>query len=131
MSVNQVQRRMVRRMVWDIIPCPEENIVGFMPKLGLLPGSDEGNGIEHHDSHARYNEIMPIYKELAETAEIAGMVMGTALVERFSDRSDEEKSQQVRETMEVSRAVCQAVVANLVDCGYLHLPHRAAVAFSG
>lgn len=112
-------------MVWDIVPCPEENIVGFMPKVNLVPGSDEGNTVEHRASHERLAALQPVYRELMLAAETAGAVMGTMLVDQYSmGVDDEEKTAQVQQTMQISLALCQAVIANLVDYGYLHLPHR-------
>ena len=113
-------------MVWDIIP--DEQVADFMPLVNLVPGSEEGNEVEDQASKIRYKAIMPVYRELQIAAQTAGLVMGRAIVERYCEELDaEEKAEKIQETMQISQALCQATIANLVDSGYLHLPHRAVL----
>jgi len=112
-----------RQLTWDLIPCPDVN--KFMPKVTLVPGSDEGVEVEHRAHHRRLNAIMPILPQLAQTADLAGAIMGRHLLDvRDKSYTEQEATEQIQETVQVSRALAMAIIANLVEYGYLHLPHR-------
>lgn len=112
-----------RRMVWDIIPC--ESQAEFIPKMGLLPGSDSGNTFEHKDSHRRLNTLAPINTWLQIMTAVAGEVAGRAILESQGVEVEGTDDPHLQHYMKTVYSTTCTVVANLIDYGFLHVGEGA------
>ena len=125
-EVVDIAKILRRRMCWDIIPC--EDVEATLSKHGLVPGSEEGNEIEHLASHRRLDALAPINQWLTLTSRIAGEVLGTAILESHGNGPMESNSEQQRgQYVQLVMAGAQAVMASLLDQGVVRINHEGVV----
>jgi hypothetical protein len=107
-----------RRMAWDVVPCPDQPDI--LKKMGLLPGSEQGNDLEHKASHVRLNQIAPIQHWLSVMSGAAGEAAARAILESHGIEVDEGlENPQMQHYIRVVYATSVAVVANLLDYGII------------
>lgn len=105
-----------RQLAWDILPCAQA--ADLLPRLGLMPGSEGGNDLEHHRSHQRMNKIYPINDLVKVYSGLAGEVIATAILDHQDAGVDDTKVAHYRQTV---TAGAQAVIANLIESGALRI----------
>lgn len=108
-----------RRLAWDILPCGMTP--GFMKSLGLLPGSDGGDDLEHHQSHMRLNSLGPISDLVKVYSELAGDIVGRSILESQHHEIEDDEDPKLKHYQDTVRACVQAVIANLIDAEVIHL----------
>ena len=106
-----------KRLIWDIVPDPK--IRKFSPRMGVTPGSEEGDVVEATDSHRRRQNLLPLMPLVQIAAWTAGEVTSRA---KMLDSSDDVSS--VGDVLvlggehdviaEVTQAT-MAVIANLIE----------------
>lgn len=104
-----------RRIMWDTLPC--NAVSTAYVANGLLPGSEEGDLIEHAASHKRINQVVPIYTELVLHSSVAGAVLGRAILESQGESDFDDSDPRIQQYMKVMQAGSIAVLANLIDSG--------------
>lgn len=122
MDAKAENARLLRQMVWDIIPC--EAVPAFMEPLGLVPSSAEGYEHEHQESHDRLDRIAPIAEEIDDLCHASSHVI-TACALR-TDRDEVEpgiEEHLVAQNETVLFAGVTAILAKLVDDGTVVLVH--------
>lgn len=119
--VNSVDPELLvkRRLAWDILPCGMTP--GFMKNLGLLPGSDGGDDLEHHQSHQRLNRIAGIQDTVKAYSELAGEVAAKAILRDLDYGFEDNDNPRLKHYQDTIKACVQAVVANLIDTEVIHL----------
>jgi len=109
-----------RKMIWDIIPCPDA--AEIIEMLGLVPGSHGGQELEHAASHRRLNRLQPILEPLQLLSGVAGEVVGRTILEHQGiDIENDLDDTYLQHYIRTSVGTTVAVVANLVDYGVLCL----------
>lgn len=115
-----------RRMCWDIVPC--EHVEDSLIANGLVPGSEEGNEIEHLASHRRLDALAPINQWVLLSSKIAGEVLGTAILESHENGLSESDTQAHRlQCVQLVQAGTQAVLASLIDQQVVFVNQEGAV----
>lgn len=103
-----------RKLVWDILPCPTQG--AELVKYDLIPGSVEGDEVEHRQSHTRLNRLIPIDKTVKLLSAMAGEIVGRCILESQGvDVDDALGEAQIAQFAKVATASTIAVLANLVD----------------
>lgn len=120
MEPVDVTALLTRKLIHDITPCGSANDV--MLAMGLVPGSEEGYRVEHRASHLRLNRLMGMNQVIQQIGAISGQVVGRCILEDQESDVDED---QINLFSVVASATAQAVVANLVDMGLLHIGGHA------
>ena len=111
---------LTRKMIWDILPCPEQEEV--IERMGLLPASPGGHNLEHAASHRRLNRLVPILEPLELLSAVAGEVVGRTILEHQGiDIGNDLDNPYLQQYIRTSVGTTMAVVANLVDYGILCL----------
>jgi len=108
-----------RKLAWDIIPCSAA--ADFLPRLGLIPGSDGGNDQEHRQSHHRLNQTAPIDSAVKLFSGLAGEIAGRAILESQGHEIENDSDPQLQHYRDVVSACSQAVVANLIESGLVRI----------
>lgn len=112
-----------RRMVWDVLPCTEA--AGFISRVGLVPGSDGGDEMEHRQSHSRINQLLPIVRAVDDFSRLAGEVAGRAILENQGIEIDSQSEGEINKYTTAVMASCRTVIANLIENGVLHIGGHA------
>ena len=108
-----------RQLAWDILPCAQTP--GFLKRLGLIPGSDGGDDLEHHQSHKRINRILPIEDVVNLYGQLAGEVAGRAILDVQDHEIEDDEDPKLMHYRDTIRACVQAVIANLLEANVLYL----------
>lgn len=108
----------IRKLAWDIIPCP--NVRDFMPLLGLVPGSDDVNEMEHAESHRRLDRLAPLVDVIEDQCHAAAHVVTACMLRLDIDDAEEGVEEQVVvQNASVLHAGMVAILAQLLDDGTL------------
>jgi hypothetical protein len=128
---------LIRQFAWDITPCPD--VPDLLTALGLTHGSEEGQAIDHAESHQRLERVQPLQQILLDFSEVLGAVVTTAMTEAngITDqmaRADEDGSTPAQkfaeQNAEVIFAGSQSVIAHLMSSGILQWgPSAVALSF--
>lgn len=102
-----------RRMVWDCLP--HDVVPTSLAKMGLLPGSESGNKIEHRDSHKRLSKLGLIQGELLLFSVVAGEIIGRAILENQGLDSSEIDELDLQNYLKAVHAGVVGVLSALVD----------------
>ena len=119
----------IRRLVWDALPHNE--VVDYLPKFGLMPGSPEGHEMEHRDSHKRIEKLVPIADILAATTKLTGTVLGKAIVEHTGITNPELVERTIRAYTTSVHAGSVAILATLLDEGLIQITDKDTDGFLG
>lgn len=125
MTPNQMRRR----ILWDIVPCNEAG--DTMRALGITPSSDEVEEMEHRSSHDRLdaiNSVLPI-DDLLEmlTAHGAEAIVASLSNDHEHAVDKAERDEATERLKPILHATSRAIVAELLDLGYIHFPHMLTV----
>lgn len=113
--------QMRRRILWDIVPCDSAGDV--MRVLGVSPGSDEVEDLEHKESHARVANIGMVLGYITEMSSHAADTLVASFTAAGMPVSEEEAELSRQRMAPMIDASARAIVAELVDLGILHTPH--------
>lgn len=105
-----------RKLIWDIVPC--SRVLEFMPKMGVVPGSEEGEAVEHRASHERLNSVLPIVAIVTRLGLLGGEVASRAILE---NQGIEPTDAVIQQQSLVAAGVTQAVIANLIEMGLIDI----------
>lgn len=108
-----------RALAWDILPCAVAP--NSMKGLGLLPGSDGGDDLEHYKSHIRLNRIVPINDIVKVYSGLAGEVIGRSILEHQGREIEDDDDPKLKHYRDTVTACVQAVIANLIEAEILHM----------
>lgn len=109
---------LVKRLLWDIIPCPD--VDKMIPLMKLTPDSDEVSEMEHRASHERLAEVMPLKDMLDLLTPLVSGITASAMLVNSGIQADEETAVALqRHHSQVVRASLFAVIANLLDLGII------------
>ncbi|MFF1701302.1 hypothetical protein [Streptomyces sp. NPDC058252] len=109
---------LVKRLLWDIIPCPD--VDKMLPLMKLTPDSEEVREMEHRASHERLQEIMPLKDMLDLLTPLVSGITASAMLVNSGIQADEETAVALqRHHSQVVRASLVAVIANLLDMGII------------
>jgi len=101
---------LTRRLAWDMLPHLYSPIV--LRRLELLPPGDEGEDLEHEDSHRRLDPLLAIEPYLRPILPIVKDVICAAMLVD-EDGSPTPLNEEV--VGEIVRASCVGVLAHLVN----------------
>lgn len=118
-DVIDVTNLMKRRFAWDVLPCPM--VPGFLSHLGLLPGSEGGNNLEHRQSHVRMAQVEPIIGTVTTFSRMAARSAATAILEGQGLVGVEDSDPKMEHYLNLVTTCTAAVIANLIDNGVIHL----------
>jgi hypothetical protein len=119
---------LTRRLAWDTLPCGD--VPDLLGKLGLTPASEDGDVIEHADSHRRIAMVTPLEPFLMKSSEILAAIVTRAMSDSagITDSMGDGLSQFTAQNAEVSLCSARAVIAQLIDEGILmYTPAALAV----
>lgn len=105
-----------KKLIHDVVPCGRAD--EFMRSMELIPGSPEGEEVEHRASHRRLNRIAPVNESILLIAGLAGEVVGRCILEDQGIDPDEDTINQYQKVASVS---AQTVIANLLEMDLLHI----------
>lgn len=109
---------LVRKMVWDILPCDE--VEELMPALGLIAAGEDVAEMEHEESHDRLELLKPVINEVEIYTTIAADIYSNALVESVSEEVPAaHKAMLTEQNFMILRGGVIAVLAQLLDTGKL------------
>jgi hypothetical protein len=100
---------LTRRLAWDMLPHFVTPLV--LHRLGMVPPSDEGEDLEHDDSHKRLDPLLGIECHLRPVLPIITDVLRAAIL------ADQDLDRALTEDVvgEIVRASCVGVLAHLVN----------------
>jgi len=101
---------LTRRLAWDMLPHMYSSIV--LSRLGLVPPGDEGEDLEHEDSHQRLDPLLNIECHLRPILPLVKDVICAAMLVD-QDGSPTPLNEEV--VGEIVRASCVGVLAHLVE----------------
>jgi hypothetical protein len=113
MTPEAAQTFLLRRFVWDITPCPDVN--DLLTALGLTHGSEEGQAIDHRDSHARLGQVYPLELILQVYSGIMSRVVTTAMSEAAGITEDVDMEAFAVQECNVILSATRAIIAQLMD----------------
>ena len=109
---------LVRKMVWDILPCEEVDML--FPVLGLTSSSDDVAEMEHEESHDRLDLVRPVINDVEIYAAVAANIYSNALIESVSEKvSPAHRAILDEQNLMLVRGGVIAVLAQLLDTGKL------------
>lgn len=113
MTQEAAKAFLLRRFAWDIMPCPEVN--DLLTALGLTHGSDEGQELDHRESHRRLGMVFPLEKILRPYAQVMGTVVSVAMLDSAGlDDEDVDSAAFAEQNAEVVLSATRAVLAQLM-----------------
>lgn len=101
---------LTRRLAWDMLPHMYTSIV--LNRLGMVPPGDEGEDLEHEDSHHRLDPLLSIECHLRPILPLVKNVICAAMLVD-QDGSPTPLNEEV--VGEIVRASCVGVLAHLVE----------------
>ena len=114
----QIRNRIVR----DVVPCSQVDSVSQM--LGIQPTSPEVADMEHRESHSRLDATKPLEQAVGMMALFAAEAATGAILdatgEQVLGRDMAEATVKLQPVVFMSAI---AIIAELLDAGYVHLPH--------
>jgi hypothetical protein len=99
-----------RRLAWDMLPHLYSPLV--LRRLELIPPGDEGQDLEHEDSHRRLDSVLAIEPHLRPILPIVKDVICAAML---VDEDGSPTPLNVEVVSEIVRASCAGILAHLVD----------------
>lgn len=109
---------LVRKMVWDILPCDE--VEELMPALGLIAAGEDVADMEHEESHDRLDLCHPLINEIEIYSTVAADIMTKAFIEAVADDvSSAHEAIFQEQNLMLLRGGVIAVLAQLLDTGKL------------
>lgn len=105
-----------KKLIWDLLP--HSRVMEMMPKVGIVPGSPEGEVMEHRASHYRIAGADPLEQMIVFMGALSGDILARSILESQGIEHDDEI---VEAYAHVSIAACHAVIANLLDLNLIHL----------
>ncbi|MFJ6508620.1 hypothetical protein [Streptomyces sp. NPDC091879] len=109
---------LVKRLLWDIVPCPD--VPGMIPLMKLTPDSPDVSEMEHRASHERLNEVRPVKEMLDLLVPLVSGITASAMLVNSGISADEETAVALqRHHSSVLRAGVVAILANLFDMGII------------
>jgi hypothetical protein len=116
--VAYTPQMLVKRLLWDIIPCPD--VDKMIPLMKLTPDSEEVSEMEHRASHERLQEVLPLKDMLDLLTPLVSGITASAMLVNSGIQADEETAVALqRHHSQVVRASLVAVLANLLDMGII------------
>jgi hypothetical protein len=79
---------LVKRLLWDIVPCPD--VPGMVPLMKLSPDSPDVAEMEHRASHERLNEVQPVKELLDLLVPLVSGITASAMLVNSGISADEE-----------------------------------------
>ena len=107
---------LTRRLAWDMLPHTYTPLV--LHRLGMVPASDEGEDLEHYDSHRRLDPLIEIEPQMQPILDIVTKVMCAAMLVD-EDGSPHTLNEEV--VGEIARASCVGMLSHLVDNELVHV----------
>ena len=101
---------LTRRLAWDMLPHYLSPVV--LNRLGMVPPSEEGEDLEHDDSHRRLDPLLDIEHHLRPVLPIVKDVLCAAMLVD-QDGSPNALTEDV--VGEIVRASCVGMLAHLVQ----------------
>lgn len=117
---GEVMPMLRKRLVWDMVP--DDMIKTHQQSLDVTPASDEGDGIEQVEAHARRQLLLPLLPLINSAALTAGEIAVRAkMLNSDEDVSGGALAVLASDPEMVALVVnaIQGVVANLLDLGLL------------
>lgn len=101
---------LTRRLAWDMLPHMISPVV--LHRLGMVPPSEEGEELEHEDSHKRLDPLLNIESYLRPILPLVKDVICAAMLVD-QDGSPNPLNEEV--VTEIVRASCVGMLAHLVN----------------
>jgi hypothetical protein len=109
---------LVKRLLWDIVPCPQ--VPQMIPLMKLSPESPDVAEMEHRASHERLAQVLPLKEMLDVLGPLVSGITASAMLVNSGISADEETAVALqRHHSSVLRAGMVAVLANLLDMGII------------
>lgn len=99
---------LTRRLAWDMLPHDITPVV--LRKLGMVPPCEEGEELEHHESHRRLDPLIEIEDQLRPVISVAKQIMSAAMLGHPDGPPLNEEV-----VGEIVRASCVGMLAHLVN----------------
>lgn len=110
---------MLRRFAHDVTKCNETN--ALLTALGLTHGSEEGQHLDHMDSHERLDLVGPLEQLLRPYAQVMGVVVSTAMTEAhgITEEMGPATALFAAQNAEVVLASSRAIIGHLMSLGII------------
>lgn len=109
---------LVKRLLWDIVPCP--SVSEMLPLMGLIPDSADVAEMEHVASHQRLQNLEPMSGLLEILVPLVSGITASAMLVNSGNQVDEETALGLQHHhSRVVRSAVYAVLANLLDMGLI------------
>lgn len=112
MAIEAIDARplLTRRLAWDMLP--HSLTPSALRRLGLVPPCEEGEEMEHAESHRRLDPLLAIEHQLKPVLPLVKNIMCAAML---VDLDGSSASLNEEEIGEIVRASCVGILAHLVD----------------
>lgn len=119
---HEVMPILRKRLVWDIVPKTAQ-VKSFGARMGVTPGSEEGDIVESVDSDARRALLLPLMPMVHLAAAEAGLTVSRAKMLADEDTPEADGSVMVlspeHDVIAEVAGGTLAVIANLLELGIL------------
>jgi hypothetical protein len=112
---------LTRRLAWDMLPHCYTPLV--LNRLGMVPASEEGEDLEHDDSHRRLDPLVNIEPQMRPILEIVTNILCAAML---VDEDDSPHTLNEEVVGEIARASCVGMLAHLVNTEVVQVKDRAS-----
>lgn len=120
---------LTRRFAWDTMDCPL--VPDLLTALGLTLGSEEGQDVDHRESHQRMHAVLPLEGQVQAYSHVLGVVLTKAMaVAQGVELCEEHEEGFAGQNTEVIKAAVRAVLAQLMFSGIIQYGPMAAMATS-
>jgi hypothetical protein len=109
---------LTRRFAWDTTVCSQ--VPDLLTALGLVHGSPEGMDADHHESHERLAQVLPLESHLQGYSGVMATVLTAAILSTTdADISEDDELGYATQNAEIILASSRAMVAQLIYSGML------------
>lgn len=105
-----------KKLLWDLVP--HEHVEELMGAARVVPGSTEGEDMEHRASHLRLALAAPVEQISVMLGALSGEILARCILEHQGMEQDDEV---VAAYQHVAVTVSHAVLVNLLDLNLIHL----------
>jgi hypothetical protein len=116
-----------RKIAWDMLP--HDEVIPTFEALGIVIGSHDVLTLEHQESEARQQSMMPLLPLGQVLAGIATEVFGAAYLRPVPDGeiTDDMKARFNEQNFQVIRSAVFAVIGQFLESGMLRMAGPAGV----
>lgn len=110
------------QLAWDLID--HDKIVEWLPKLGLVPPSEEGLEMDHIDSHRRAVRVRPLLPLIGAYTSMISDIHATYIIDSAAELLPAETREESTEAykavaFQMMQSAVLATVAELMDNGVI------------